>query len=319
MNIVEIDWEKLMKWVAIQFTNQSNQSFALGQSRRKLKPTAGKKKKKKASLQSKVKEILIDTKQRFPSRNEVVGYILYRMYNIHVLIAVPLLRICYFLFLKYAVNKFILNAVTDDIFRYVEKKGMEMQLGIKNNNDQAQFMLAALREIRSGSKGQVEDGDEEEQKPILGAYMGPLIKDDNNVAAAPDEFSPPDNLEFTGFETDLPVGFLRLRWALLNIESKFLKDAFLADVLKYDNIEMGEWSEYENDIGLPKPSVDENLFLNVSTPYFSSMLCLIAWNNVHHIILICPLENSRVLLFDAEICIRQSKYMLCYFGAYILR
>ena len=266
MNIVEIDWEKLMKWVAIQFNNQSNQSFALGQSRRKI---TKKKKKKKATIHSKVKDILTDIKQRFPSRNEVVGYILYRMYNIHVLIAVPLLRICYFLFLKYAVNKFILNAVTDDIFRYVEKKGMEMQLGIKNNNDQAQFMLAALREIRSGSKGQVEDGDEEEQKPILGPFMGPLIKDDNNVAAAPDEFLPPDNLEFTGFETDLPVGFLRLRWALLNIESKFLKDAFLSDVLKYDNIEMGEWSEYEKDIGLPKPSegVDESLFLNVSTPH----------------------------------------------------
>lgn len=167
-------------------------------------------------------------------------------------------------------NKFILNAVTDDIFRYVEGKGMEMQLGIKKNNDQASFMLAALREIRSGDKGKIdEDGEEDEDaKPIIGPLMGPAIKDDCNDARPPPDFSPPDVLEFVGLETDLPVGFLRLRWALLHASSSFFKDAFLAD-LKYDKIEIGQWSANENDIGLPKPpdGVDESSFLGHTLEY----------------------------------------------------
>ena len=142
------------------------------------------------------------------------------------------------------------------------------------SNDQASFMLAALREIRSGGKkGQVdEDGEgEEDAKPIIGPLMGPAIKSDLSVVQAPPNFSPPGVLEFIGLETDLPVGFLRLRWAMLHKESSFLKEAFWADVMQYEKIEMQQWSSNENDIGLPSlpDGVDENSFLNVSTlcPY----------------------------------------------------
>ena len=150
----------LMKWVAMQ-VNARNSTLALGQSRsnNNMKPNAGaKKKKKKVTIQQQAKNVLTSIRQRFPSRNEVIGYILYSMYSMHVFVSVPLLRICYILFMRYAVNKFILNAVTDgkwylaryinethctgftkplfftatDIFRYVEKKGMEMAMGIKN-------------------------------------------------------------------------------------------------------------------------------------------------------------------------------------------
>lgn len=143
------------------------------------------------------------------------------------------------------------------------------KLGIKNNNDQASFMLAALREIRSGGqKGHVEDdyGDED-AKPIIGPLMGVAIKGDNNPVQPPSDFTPPDVLEFVGLETDLSAGFLRLRWALLHTTSSFFKDAFLQDVLNYDKIEIGQWSSNENDIGLPKPrdGVDERSFLNVRT------------------------------------------------------
>ena len=70
--------------------------------------------------------------------------------------------------------------------------------------------------------------------------MGPAVKEDSRDANAPPGFSPPDVLEFTGLETDLPVEFLRLCWALLHITSSFLKDAFFADILKYDMIEIGK-------------------------------------------------------------------------------
>ena len=125
MNIVEIDWVLLMKWVVMQQT--IDPTVALGRSRSIMKLPA-KQKKKKVTLQTKAKDFVIWIKQRFPSRNEVIAFVLYTLHNVHEYISVPILRLCYVLFMRYAVNKFILNAVTDDIFRYVEKKGMEMQV-----------------------------------------------------------------------------------------------------------------------------------------------------------------------------------------------
>lgn len=126
-------------------------------------------------------------------------------------------------------------------------------------------MLAALREIRSGEKKGIEDGEEEDEdaKPIIGPLMGPAIKEDGGDAKTPADFDPPAVLEFIGFETDLTVGFFRLRWALLHTTSSFLKDAFFADIMKYDNIEMEQWSAFGNDIGLSKPpdGVDESSFV----------------------------------------------------------
>lgn len=162
---------------------------------------------------------------------------------------------------------FAADTFTIDIFRYVEKKGMEMQLGIRSSNNQASFMLAALREIRRGDKKRKSMEDEDEDaRPIIGPLLGPRVKDDNIEARPPPDFSPPDVLEFTGLETDLPVGFLRLRWAMLNAESNFLKVAFYADVMKYDKIELGQWSANENEIGLPKPpdGTDESSFVGQS-------------------------------------------------------
>jgi len=148
---------------------------------------------------------------------------------------------------------------------------MEMQLGIKRNNDQASFMFAALREIRNGDKKRMsEDGEEDEDaRPIIGPLMGPAVKEDNSEATVPPDFSPPDVLEFVGLETDLPVGFLRLRWAMLNTSSSFLKDAFYADIMKYEKIEIQQWSTNDNDIGLPKPpdGVDESSFLHATLEY----------------------------------------------------
>mmetsp|Transcript_1092 Transcript_1092/g.1995 ORF Transcript_1092/g.1995 Transcript_1092/m.1995 type:complete len:776 (-) Transcript_1092:1102-3429(-) len=113
VNILGIDWIPLMKWVAEQHV--TNPNVALGQSRKDNSPgsSPGAKKKKK-TMHDMVKTFLVEMRRRFPSRNEVVAYFLFFVYRrIHVFVAVPLLRICYFIFLRYGVNKFILNAVTD--------------------------------------------------------------------------------------------------------------------------------------------------------------------------------------------------------------
>ena len=172
------------------------------------------------------------------------------------------------------------------------------KLGIKNNNDQASFMLAALREIRSGGqKGHVEDdyGDED-VKPIIGPLMGVAIKGDNNPVQPPSDFTPPDVLEFVGLETDLSAGFLRLRWALLHTTSSFFKDAFLQEVLNYDKIEIAQWSSNENDIGLPKPrdGVDERSFLNVRTFCVPLTVYDVACNTYTHFLYHRQLWNTHI-------------------------
>lgn len=104
-----------------------------------------------------------------------------------------------------------------------------------------------------------EDGDEkkgdgpgsEVQSDILGPLLGPVITSDSEPSMPPENFILPENLEFIGLELELPVGFKRLRWALLNNESEFVTEAVYKTEAKYDNIVMGEWNKHNNFIGKP--------------------------------------------------------------------
>jgi hypothetical protein len=44
----------------------------------------------------------------------------------------------------------------------------------------------------------------------------------------------PESLEFIGLELELPVGFRRLRWALLSSKSTFLTEAVFKTESKYE-------------------------------------------------------------------------------------
>ena len=82
----------------------------------------------------------------------------------------------------------------------------------------------------------------------------------------------PVDLEFTGLETDLPVGFKRIRWAILHSESKFLEEAFFAPIMSYDKISMEQWKKDGDDIegvGVTKPpdDVDESSFLGAKREF----------------------------------------------------
>lgn len=235
-----------------------------------------------------VRQLLIAISRYFPTRNEVIAYVLATFYQLHFFISLPILQLLYALGQKTIVDSYILHVVSDDIFRYVEKKGMEMQLEICGRSSQATFMLAALREMREGKrKEDTEVG--ENVKPILGPLLGPAIKEDKNDIKHPSGFSLPDSLEFVGLEVDLPVGFLRLRWAMLSVaQCNFLKDAFFADIMKYDKITMGTWSLNDKEIGLPKApdGVDESTFVGATMEYsylmpksafVSANMCYATW------------------------------------------
>lgn len=112
-----------------------------------------------------------------------------------------------------------------------------MEISVKQSRYQAAFMLAALRELREDSrelKKKRKETETAEQGEVLGPLLGPAIKADKGPASPPPGFATPENLESIGLEMDLPVGFKRLRWAMLNSESRFMKDAVFAAEAKYE-------------------------------------------------------------------------------------
>lgn len=115
---------------------------------------------------------------------------------------------------------------------------MEMEIRIKDAQDQTAFMLMALKEIRADGrelKKKQEKSVEDEEADLIGPILGPAIKEDNGPApAAPDGFELPDNLEFVGLEVSLQVGFRRLRWALLSSQSAFMTEGVWKAESNYD-------------------------------------------------------------------------------------
>jgi len=171
----------------------------------------------------------------FPTKSEAISKSLSALYYLNWIISVPLCYICYF-FLYSNTNIFIITSVTDDIFRYVEQRGMEMDMQVKQSNDQTAFMLSGLRELRAEERRLHEYRRREkvvEVTPELERLLGPLVKED----ITNDEVyggTPPENLTNICLDMQVPVGYLRLRRALLHQDSRFMNDAVMRDGAKYE-------------------------------------------------------------------------------------
>ena len=114
---------------------------------------------------------------------------------------------------------------------------MEMEIEVRKAKRQAAFMLSALRELRADDKerkNKEQQAESSDKGTILGPLLGPAIKADKDDPVIPPGFEIPDNLEDVGLELDLPVGFRRLRWAILSSESEFLKEAVFRTECNYD-------------------------------------------------------------------------------------
>lgn len=130
------------------------------------------------------------------------------------------------------------NPSNVEIFYYVEQKGMEMDIGIRGASTQAAFMLSALREMRADGREQkkkMQEGDAGSPGIILGPLLGPAIKGDSGPAPPkPAGFEIPSSFENVGLALDVPVGFKRLRWALLSSSSSFMEEAVFRTEAKYE-------------------------------------------------------------------------------------
>jgi hypothetical protein len=201
--------------------------------------------------------------------NDMLANIFYWFFYLHYLVYFPVCYLAYYTFLGQSIRKLILSSVTDEIFFYVEEKGMEMEIRIRMAANQAAFMLSALREIRAEGRAlekRRQETKQQEKGETIGPLLGPAIKTDAGPAVVPEGFEVPANLEFIGLELALPVGFRRLRWALLSNESKFVIDALYKTEAKYEDITVGHWDKHVDHIGstnLPD-SVDPKEFIGAT-------------------------------------------------------
>ena len=171
------------------------------------------------------------------TRLEILEQLLSWIYHLSWVVSVPLCAFLYRYFLKGTVHKLIVTAVTDDFFKYVEQKGMEMDLQVKHAEHQMGFMLEVLHQMRKDEhilkkrKTEVEEG--ESAVELRGPLLGPLNEyDDKEAANVPDDLSAPINLEHVVFDSELPVGYRRLRKSLL-LSSDFIEEALFTDALNY--------------------------------------------------------------------------------------
>lgn len=179
------------------------------------------------------------------------------MYHFHPIVYLPICWAAYYSFLGAEIRTFVLAGAADEIFYYVEEKGMDMSIRVCSAESQAAFMLTALREIRADGnelkKKRKQSGVSGDDADIICPLLGPAIAADKGPPPQPPEdFVIPENLEFIGLELELPVGFQRMRWAFLSKRSEFITEGLCKKEAKYENIVMGNWNKHTDHIGEPK-------------------------------------------------------------------
>eukprot|EP00980_Cylindrotheca_fusiformis_P005098 scaffold1083_cov114-Cylindrotheca_fusiformis.AAC.2 len=243
VNILNVHWQRLLK--------TANRDVTERRSRWKKENEADDKQK---DLSRPAALVVLCLRLMRLTRIEVLAQLLAWMYYLHWVLYMPICTMLYHLFPK-TFRTYFLSSVADEIFYYVEQKGMQMDIGIRGSSTQAAFMLSALREIRADGREQKkkkQEGDTGSQIVVIGPLLGPAIKEDKSAAPPkPAGFEIPANLGFVGLELDVPVGFKRLRWAFLSSESSFMLEAVFRTEVKYENITAGPWSKHDEVIGLP--------------------------------------------------------------------
>eukprot|EP00977_Amphora_coffeiformis_P019387 scaffold7213_cov166-Amphora_coffeaeformis.AAC.3 len=271
INITQLNWERLIKATHKEVTQRKQKWHEMGEC--DSYDQNSKDDKETEKLRERLRQFPVIRncaecfmQMRSLTRYDVLAQLLAWCHNLHWVIYQPICLALYYTFLGHAIRQFILSSAADEIFYYIEQKGMEMEMEIRQASSQAAFMLSALREIRADGqalKKKRQQTESQERGNILGPLLGPAIKADRESVEIPEGFETPENLEYLGLELELPVGFRRLRWALLHKDSKFITEAVYRTEAKYDNITMGEWNKHNEYIGSPTlpDGVDESDFV----------------------------------------------------------
>mmetsp|Transcript_26162 Transcript_26162/g.38705 ORF Transcript_26162/g.38705 Transcript_26162/m.38705 type:complete len:698 (+) Transcript_26162:372-2465(+) len=85
-------------------------------------------------------------------------------------------------------------------------------------------------------------------------YLGPAIPHDASKVIIPSHYVPPAQLFHLCADTDLPIGFKRIRRAILSSQSTFVKTALLQNKLKFTEVEIESWDKHDDEIGIAVPN-----------------------------------------------------------------
>jgi len=202
-----------------------------------------------------LKEMLENVIRTFSlTKFDIVANFFALLCNFHWIIYWPICAVVYWTPIGEIIRSFIIASAVDEVCFYLEQKGMEMEIRLLEARNQAAFMLSALREIRADGrelKKKQKETEEEEVGKVLGNLLGPVVKEDKGPAVEPPGFEMPPHYEFVGLELDLPVGFRRLRWAMLHRDSTFITEALWKTESKFESINRGDWNKHNEDIGSP--------------------------------------------------------------------
>jgi hypothetical protein len=220
------------------------------------------------------------------TKYDLIDHILAWFFYVHWLVYLPICKLAYASpGIGMTIRKFIISSAIDEICYYVHEKGMEMEIRILRAQNQASFMLSALREIRADGlelKKKRQETEAQEVGAILGPLLGPKIKEDQGPPVIPSDFEQPANLAYIGLEIDLPVGFRRLRWAYLSRKSTFVTEAFWKTESKYENITISDWSKQSEFIGDPNPpstvNVDDYIGAEIESSYLMPKSAFVSAN-----------------------------------------
>lgn len=187
------------------------------------------------------------------TRLEKTEQLLATLHCINWIVSVPICIFLYKFFFKGIMNRLVVTAVTDEFFKDVEKKGLEMDLKVKHASQQTAFMFDVLNQMRKDKhemkKKKTEMTEGAASDLTRGPLLGPFINgDDTGVGSIPEELKLPANLETVVFDSELPVGYRRLRKALL-FNSTFMEEAIFIDALSYTDITIQPWDKYDGLMG----------------------------------------------------------------------
>lgn len=160
--------------------------------------------------------------------------------------------------------------------------------------------------------------DDEQHQPsnktVIHPFLGPLIEADNAPVIIPlTKYEIPNNLQYVGLELDIvPVGFQRLRWALLSRNSLFVTEGWYKNAEHYSNVEVKEWDKYSNQIGEPTNAHSPNNIPN--HPFIGAQKdCQYLMPKSRFISAMMCYETHTILEYnDNCFCLRKQGMSLCF-------
>lgn len=98
--------------------------------------------------------------------------------------------------------------------------------------------------------------------------LGPRVAKDCHAAVCPAGFKVPPNLNRVTVDIELPVGFNRLKYVMLDSKSNFYPKQFLEDKLKNADAKFNAWDCFDDHIGCYNPKdINEEDFIGATRKY----------------------------------------------------